>query len=230
MRKSQALRKSSKKPRQSLLASLALILSCALIGYAAFGFWQRYRATHRLPASTSSEVVTASTTTPDETAPTETCDEYAAADVRPKKIQISKVDIDGCVQRVGIDQYNAVAVPTNVHVAGWYVDSPLPGDEGVSLVDGHIVGRYSDAIFGRLHQLETGDVVRVVAGDNSVRVFEVVEVVSYPEGDATRELFKPLDGVDRQLTLITCGGRYDNASQAYDERLIVRTKLVLGND
>lgn len=216
-----------KQLRKNLFISLTLILALSLIAYGSWGLWKRYRATNNPNPVVSNESVTDSTDEPDETPPDLACSDYKVTNPGyPRLIEIPKIGVKGCIQRVGIDQNNAVAVPGNVHVAGWYINSPAPGDKGVSLIDGHVQGRYSSAIFGDLDKLEAGDIVNITKGDDSKSNFEVVDVESYSVDQATQNLFESVEGVDNQLTLITCGGSYDSKSRTYDERVIVRAKLV----
>jgi sortase (surface protein transpeptidase) len=127
--------------------------------------------------------------------------------------------------RVGVDQHRAIAVPTNINLAGWYVEGPAPGEPGVSIVDGHVSGVESPGIFARLGDLRAGDPVTIERGDGTVLTFTVVTVDSYPTADTAREQFRALPGVERQLTLITCGGRYDPAIGTHDQRIVVRAEL-----
>ena len=186
----------------------------------------RYYLTHKPAKPLSDEAVTYSTDTPEESNATEACRGYNAAKDQPRQIELQKINITGCIQKIGTDQNNAVAVPTNVNFAGWFVDSPIPGQEGVSLIDGHVIGRYSKAIFTRLNELNAGDIVRIQYGDHSWKSFEIVQKESYTNDKAASEMFYKLPDVGKQLTLITCTGKWLQNDKTYDHRLIVRTKLV----
>lgn len=214
-----------KNKRTIVLKTVIVTISLGLIVYGAWGLWQWYAATHApTPPTISSKIVTHSTDEPEETPPA--CDDsYKVAASEPRKIEIPSLGVSGCIQKVGIDQKNAVAVPANIHVAGWYTNSPLPGQKGVSVIDGHVMGRYSNAIFTPLKNAKAGDIIRIELGNTSWKEFEVVDTTSYPVGEVMNHLFTPLNDVDSQLTLITCGGTFDRSSQAYNERIIVRAKL-----
>lgn len=201
-----------------------MLVALGLIAYGVYGFWQKHQATNQPPDKKIDEIVTYSTDKPDET-PLKNCDNIKTPASNPKKIIIPSIGVDGCIQRVGVDQNKAIAVPTNVHIAGWYVNSSLPGEKGVSIIDGHVQGRYSDAIFGNIKNLTAGKNIKIIFGDGSQRDFEVVSVDSYSVKEASKQQYVQLQGVERQLTLITCGGRYDSKSDSYDKRVIIRTKL-----
>lgn len=194
-----------------------------MIGFGLWGFWQRHQTTNNPDPTIPTEVVTHSTDRPDETPPK--CDDsYTVPADQPRKIELPSLSVSGCIQPVGVDQENKIAVPTNIHVAGWFVDSVLPGDQGVSIIDGHVQGRYTEGIFKRLDELRPGDEVIVEFGDLSRQEFEAVSIGSYTVEQTSIEQYKALDGAERQLTLITCGGNYDPATQSYDQRTIVRAK------
>ncbi len=221
-------RKNTKKYRRRIATGVGFTLGLGLVAYGFWGLWQQYHATHAPEVTIPKEIVTHSEDEPDETVPQEACEEYIVGDNEVRKIEIPGINVSGCIQKVGIDQNNAIAVPTNIHLAGWYVGSPVPGQEGNSIIDGHVLGRYDDAIFADLEDIETGDMVRIQFGDKSWKEFEVVDSHDYLEAKASSKLFEQLEDVDSQLTLITCSGNYDSQAQTYNKRLIVRTKLVEG--
>jgi LPXTG-site transpeptidase (sortase) family protein len=197
-----------------------------LLAIAGTYLWRHYQATHSpSPVPSTTATVTHSTDSPDEThiAPTVA---YQVAKDKPRDITIDGIGVSGIVQKVGIDQNHAVAVPSNVSVAGWYALGPRPGDSGVSLIDGHVSGKYAPGIFKNLDDLRSGQKVRVTFGDNSVRTFEVVSIKSYDVAEAAKQMFAAAPGIDKQLNLITCGGRFDRSTDQYAQRVLVITKRV----
>lgn len=212
------------KPRLLLLGALVVII-LGLMGYGGYRLWQKYEATHDKNATVGSQIVTWSVAEPQETPPTESCENYTVPAVQPRKIAIPSIGVDTCIQRVGVDQHSAIAVPDNVHLAGWYVNSVRPGGSGVSIIDGHVSGRYSEAVFANLGSVSTGDSVNIEMGDGQQQVFTVVDTNQYSVEETTKRLFSRIEGVDAQLTLITCGGTFDKQTQSYDKRIVVRAKL-----
>lgn len=198
-------------------------VALAFLAVSAWAFFDSYRMTHNPTPVISAAVVTHSSDAPDETPLGDVCDRYQVPGNEPRKIAIPKLGISECVQKVGIDQRNAIAVPTNVHLAGWYSESVRPGEVGVSIMDGHVRGRYRDGIFVRLHELVEGDEIRIEMGDGSLRTFVAAKTSSYSVEAAGAELFKSL--YSTQLNLITCGGAYNEAAQEYPERVIVQARL-----
>ena len=209
---------------RSIILIASLIIAAGLIGFSAWGLLRQYKATHAEAPTISTKVVSHSTDNPEETPPI--CDEtYKVAADLPRKIDLPSLGVDGCIQQVGIDQEKAVAVPTNVHVAGWYTGSVLPGQRGVSLIDGHAQGRYGAAIFTNLYKLKKGARVEVEMGDGAKHSFVVREIKSYPVAEAAQHMLTPLNDNARQLTLITCSGSYSDDDRTYTKRIVVRAEL-----
>lgn len=215
---------STLRTRKKAISCVLLLLACGFIAYGAYGLWQRYRATHGPAPVIPAKTITHTTTTPEEIPPR--CATHHVPDDHPRTITISSVGIDGCIQQVGVDRHNTIVAPSNVHVAGWYTKSVLPGEQGISIIDGHVSGRYSDAIFGKLKESRAGDSITIERGDGSIKTFEIVDSRSFATEDVMRHMFDPLENVDTQLTLITCDGIYDKDQRSYNDRLLVRAKLV----
>jgi sortase (surface protein transpeptidase) len=209
--------------RSILLKAVVFLIAAGLISYASWGFWQRHQATSNPNPVIPADIVTNSVSQPDETLPY--CDNsYQVAPESPRKIVIPSIGVDGCIQKVGVDQHNAIAVPTNIHLAGWYAKSVLPGEIGLSIIDGHVLGRYNDAIFARLKDLKINDTIRIESGDSSQKEFTVLSVDSYAVEETMEQAYQPFDG-DRRLVLITCDGVFDPADDSYDRRIVVRATL-----
>lgn len=203
---------------------LLILLSIGLLSFAAYGLWDWSNTTRGPEPVIAEDTITHSTDRPDETQPTQACADYRVPPSQPRQIEIPDLQVSGCIQKVGIDQHNAIAVPPNIHLAGWYTDSVLPGEPGVSVVVGHVLGRYNDAIFAQLSTLSVGDVFRIQFGDMSWKEFEVLSTDDYSVEQTATEQFRQLDDVERQLTLVTCGGTWLPDEETYDRRVVVRSE------
>lgn len=209
---------------------LSIIGGFFLLTYGVLGAHSWWQRTHKVssPAAVSSQlssVVTNSTDTPDETKIDPNLKFNVPADT-PRQIILPTIKASGFIQKVGIDQHDQMAVPSNVHFAGWYTNSAKPGDLGLGIIDGHVVGNYEAGIFFNLGKLKEKDTFQIEYGDLSRKKFQVTNVSYYSVADATKNLFAVAPGIDRQLKLITCGGKYDAAAHAYDQRIIVTAKLI----
>ena len=143
---------------------------------------------------------------------------------QPKQIIIPTIKVTGYIQKVGVDKSNQIAVPDNIYLAGWYTNSVKPGEPGLSIIDGHVLGRYNDAIFKSLGNLKPGDAFSIIYGDNSEKNFTVKEVKTLPVNDTATYLMQKDPNIAKQLNLITCGGNFDKKSQQYDKRVVVKSQ------
>lgn len=216
----------AKRKRARLFAALPVIVGLALLVWGGLGLWQRYSTTHNPnPLPDGAKAVTHSTDSPDET-PIGAESEYLVAPDQPRAIILPTIGAQGFIQKVGIDQNGAVAVPGNVHMAGWFIGESVPGEPGLSIVDGHVQGRYQPGIFKNLGELRLGDRFTIEFGDRSAKSFEVVSVTSYPTDEAAKHLFHKDGSIPSQLNLITCSGSYNRADRQYDQRLLVVSKAI----
>jgi sortase (surface protein transpeptidase) len=170
--------------------------------------------------------VTASTTEPDEQKPDKQRYVWQGQPDDPKYITLPTIQAEGFVQNVGVDQGQAVAVPNNIHMAGWFTESVRPGQPGLSILDGHVDGRRSDGVFKKLIDLKTNDEYTVELGGGTLKRFRVKKVLSVATKDAAGVLFSRDTKLRSQLNLITCGGTFDQRSRQYDQRVIVTSELI----
>lgn len=204
-----------------------IIAPLAAIAYGSYGLWRWYRATHNPKVTINQQATTYSTDQPDETRPPADCSSSKTKAKKPERIKIESININGCIVQIGIDQHGAVAVPGNIYLAGWYTNSALPGQAGLSIIDGHIRGRYKDdAIFQNLHKVKTGDIITIAMRDGQQLRYKAYSNQSIPVGDATKVLFTKDKNIAYQLNLITCGGAFNNKTNTYEKRVIVSAVLM----
>ena len=140
----------------------------------------------------------------------------------PVQLLIPSLDVHRAVEKVGVDQFGVMNLPSNAWNAGWYKGGPVPGAPGDAVIEGHAGYPGKPMIFGKLVKLQPGDRIIVVLGDGTRRLFLVVSTSRVPVGAAPKGFAEPY-GLPR-LTLITCTGHFDKASYSYSERLVVETK------
>ncbi len=168
-------------------------------------------------------VATVSTDQPSEELPSKS---YSVPADKPLSIQLPSIKAEGFIQQVGADKNNQMVVPDNVHMAGWYTGSVLPGADGLSILDGHVHGLYAKGIFYNVSKLKTGDRFSVTFGDKSVKNFMVKKVQTTTVEEADTALYVRDNSIAKQLNLITCGGKYDKAAKTYDARVIVVAEAI----
>jgi LPXTG-site transpeptidase (sortase) family protein len=215
MVKNQKVSKYSNKLISRLLLGIAILC----ISVAAVFAIDHFRAINIEPTPIVPQIIiTEDTVTPEESPPK---DEVVYAPEDPALITLPTINVEGYIQKVGLTKDSFIAVPSNIHVAGWFVDSVKPGDEGLSIIDGHASGEYRDGIFKKLDRLQIGDEFSVKYGDGTLRIFKVLEVKTMSEKESDKELFYKIPNVKAQLNLITCSGEYSRETQRFTKRIIV---------
>jgi sortase (surface protein transpeptidase) len=175
------------------------------------------------------EIITYSTNQPSEEKPGDDF-QWNGAPNDPKKIRIESVGIDAFIQNVGVDQNNEVAVPNNIYIAGWFVNSVRPGDKGLSIIDGHIDGITQEgAVFKALPNIANGAEISIESGDGTIKKFKVIDTQTVAAEKAASVLFSQKPKVSNQLNLITCVGDFNNQTNRYADRFIVMAEALQQN-
>lgn len=206
--------------RYTVLRLMAYLIAGAFLGYAAWLWLGAFTARNTGDTQPNpTEVITSSTLRPSEQ-PAPVTPSYTVAKDMPRSIAIPSINVHGYIQRVAIDREGRIAVPNNIYFAGWFTNSALPGQPGVSIIDGHVHGRYDPGVFYELHKVSTGDVIRIQFGDHSWRTFTVIDKKSVNAANDSVVTAPVLDKKTSELRLITCED-YDRSSGTYAKRLIV---------
>lgn len=209
-----------RKPLKKVVASRTAYLTVLLLGFIIFGVFliANQSSSGYKP---NSETVSYSTGDPSEVKPNPARYKWQGADDEPKYIDLPTIASGGFIQKVGVDQNKQVAVPDNIHIAGWFVDMVKPGQNGLSIIDGHVDGRGRAGIFNNLINLKQNDKFTVELGNGSKLTYKVMDVKSVKTAEAANLLFSQNPKVKKQLNLITCGGNFDTQSRQYQERVII---------
>lgn len=179
---------------------------------------------NKKPAS-EPENITYSTDTPDESKANADNYNWHGGPNDPRKIRIQKIGVDAYVQRASVDQNNKVAVPNNVHLAGWFVNSQQPGQNGLAIIAGHVTGKTTDGVFKNIGKMDAGDEFEVELGSGEVKRYKVIETQQVKESESANILFSQNPKVKSQVNLITCGGSFNKSTNQYDDRIIVSGEL-----
>lgn len=149
---------------------------------------------------------------------------YEREGIVPHHIEISAIDVDATIEHVGLLPNGQMDEPSEIDDVAWYEGGYMPGEQGSSVLAGHVDSRTGPAIFFDLHKLEQGDEIIVTDEDGVEKVFVVQKSESYDRNDA------PLQQIfgysyRSQLNLITCTGEFNSEAGTHDERLVVYTVL-----
>ena len=215
-------------PRQ---ARALLVASCALAVGVGLAWWLLAGRDGRVDL-VGPTVTTSTTTTPvQEPAPTSTTS--LPAPLRPPgaaplprpgvpvRLRIDDLGVDAAAVPVGRLPDGQMEIP-GASETGWYSPGPRPGDAfGSAVIAAHIDFDGRPGIFFRLNQLAVGAEVVAVddrGAEHRYRVTERFQVAK--EGLPRAELFRT--GGAPVLTLITCGGSFDQAHRHYSDNIVVR--------
>lgn len=141
----------------------------------------------------------------------------------PKILKFKEKTLD--VEEVGVEEGGFLGVPSSWHTAGWYRDSAKPGEEGNIIMDGHYdTNTGAPGAFWELKDLQIGDKVFLV--DALGRKFEYLVTQKFYVDIKDPQRARVFEGdKSRQLTLITCGGVWDYASNTYNKRLVIKAEF-----
>ncbi|MEU3336380.1 class F sortase [Streptomyces sp. NPDC002144] len=139
----------------------------------------------------------------------------------PVGLRIPAIGVDTPVMKLGLAAGGTVQVPPiQAHDrAGWYENSPTPGQTGPSVILGHVtVGAYGDGVFRHLGELRRGERIEARLENGTTAVFTVTDIRTVAKADfPTKEVY---GNVDRpELRLITCGG--ERTGDGYRDNVIV---------
>ncbi|MEN2744413.1 class F sortase [Sinomonas halotolerans] len=109
--------------------------------------------------------------------------------------------------------------------AGWYKESPTPGERGPAILLGH-VNAYGGGpgVFAHVRNLAVGDIVEVAREDGTRAVFAVYRGEQYAK-DAFPTLTVYGNTEGPELRLITCDG-YNLATGEFDDNFVVYARLL----
>jgi hypothetical protein len=142
----------------------------------------------------------------------------------PVAVEIPTIGVQSTLVSLDIDDDRRLGVPSAADVAGWYVRSPRPGEEGAAVIAGHVDSHRGPGVFWRLRDLVPEDRIVVRRADGSEVSFVVDRVEQWPKDRfPTDAVYREADG--SELRVITCAGDFDPATRSYLDNLIVFAKL-----
>jgi sortase (surface protein transpeptidase) len=179
----------------------------------------------KLPPAAAQQIpVTVKTTSPRGPDPLTVAS--ALAPSTPTQIEIPAIGVRAPIMHVGQNSDGTVRVPPldNHNLAAWYDGSVMPGQDGSSVILGHVDTYQGPSVFYYIKNLRRGDAIDVVRADGSTAVFTVIGVEeaaksNFPTDDVYDNVSYPA------LRLITCGGPFDSALGSYLDNIVVYAYL-----
>jgi sortase (surface protein transpeptidase) len=209
---------SDRLPRIVLVACTLVLIAVA----AAWVWWPRSPDRADLVGAPTPTTVAATTesTVPATTPPTPSTAPPPPVVAAPTRLRVPSLSLDAAVVPVGLDAEGLMEIPPATDV-GWYRLGPSPGAPGSSVLAAHVDYGGQRGAFFDLASLEVGAEV-VVEGDGTSATFIVTgrEQVAKDEVDLSRYF---TNQGDPRLTLITCGGAFDQGVRHYEDNIIITT-------
>ncbi len=139
----------------------------------------------------------------------------------PALIDIPSIGTHAQIVPLGQEDDGTMQSPTDPDTVGWYNLGTGVGAPGNALLDGHVDWGGRLRVFGLLRQLRPGDTIHITDTNGNVLSYSVTWTRLFDASDA------PVDQIfeqtaDEQVTLITCGGTFDQAAHMYVSRWVVR--------
>ncbi len=139
----------------------------------------------------------------------------------PQLISIPSLGVVAPVVPVGLEQDGSMQIPGATE-AGWYQFGVRPGEaQGSSVVAAHIDFNGTKGVFFDLVKLELGAEVDLADQFGTRHTFRVTERFQVGKGKLpVDELFRSAGAPT--LTLITCGGGFNERARSYADNIVIR--------
>lgn len=149
-------------------------------------------------------------------------DAYHVPPDAPRYLFIPTLSVKAIVRQLGLTADSHLAVPTNVYDAGWYVGSAKPGEDGVTVLDGHVSSWTAHGVFYGLKDLRPGDTIRIQRGDGVLFTYTVAKSKLYDANNVDmNKVLAPVESGKPGLNLITCDGTVIRGTNEFSKRLVV---------
>ena len=143
----------------------------------------------------------------------------------PVRMRIPSLGIDAPVGPVGTAADGTVEVPTRWEDVGWFDEGARPGEDGPTVLLGHVDSKAGPAVFARLPQAPPGTVVEVVGAGGQTTSWRVDRTEQHPKTRFPTEAVY-LPALRPELRLVTCGGEFDRTTGHYRDNVVVHASLV----
>lgn len=212
-------------PKVMVAMAVTLFVTGAVISFMSFKTNKDVVAQVKSATSTQSETDEDGGMTsgiPDEQGGPPSVNYYRTAASYPRVIRIPKIQTEARVLALAIAPTGALKAPANIFDAGWYKDSARPGEPGAMVVDGHVSGPSKPGIFKNLGKMAKGDKIQIERGDGETFTYTVqaTKVFDADKLDMSSVMVPIVPGKPG-LNIITCAGKYDKATNKYEQRTVV---------
>lgn len=145
----------------------------------------------------------------------------AAVVPAPVRVSVADAGIDVPVIPVGVDANQAMELPEDPAVAGWYRFGPGPqSPEGRAVISAHVdMPGYGIGPFSRIRDLAQGTLIEVTDDTGNLTRYRLDSVTYYKKADLPVDDLFARSG-SPMLVLITCGGAFDASIGRYEDNVV----------
>lgn len=142
----------------------------------------------------------------------------------PLRIQIPSLSVNSSIIELGLEKDGTLAVPPDGSIAGWYNESPTPGEIGPAVIVAHVDWKGKEGVFFNLKSIKVGAFVKIVCADGTTQTFKVEKVEAFAKKNyPTNQVYG--DIAYAGLRLITCGD-FNFQLHKYVKDIVVFAKVV----
>lgn len=139
----------------------------------------------------------------------------------PVALAIDSLGVEAAVVPVGYDtEREEMEIPRRADLVGWYEFSAEPGSTGSAVLAAHVDWNGRAGVFYDLFRSQPGDRITIDFDDGTRAIFEVIAAAQYDKRALPNDEIFRRDG-EPLLTLITCGGVFNEAVRSYDDNIVV---------
>jgi hypothetical protein len=140
----------------------------------------------------------------------------------PVRITINSLGIDAPVLPAPIDlKQGVLAVPADIHKAGWWVDGATPhSPTGSIVIAGHVDSATAGAgAFFPLKQAKAGETVVLTSANGRTKNYRVVSVARMLKAKLPTGIWS--QRTPNRLFIVTCGGPFDPVTRHYRDNIVL---------
>lgn len=145
----------------------------------------------------------------------------------PSKIDIPRIGVSAGIQKVGLLTDGTIETPAILSgLVGWYQYGPSPGEQGPSVLVGHVDSYKGPSVFWNLSKLHIADTINITRSDGITVQFVVSRIAQYGQDNfSTNEVYGNIDHAG--LRIITCGGTYNHLTGRYSQNTVIYADLAM---
>jgi LPXTG-site transpeptidase (sortase) family protein len=140
----------------------------------------------------------------------------------PVRIEVDALGLDAPVVPIGVDTSGDLAIPEDVQTAGWYRFGPAPGSaQGSVVIAGHVdSAQQGIGAFKALWSAKPGMTVTLDLSRGAPLQYRIVARETFDKTNTPLSALFSTKGAAR-LTLITCGGDFDEQKLSYRDNVVI---------